>query len=672
MTLSANYAVPSPDPSRRIAPVTILTTTSATTVNNKPIFSNASLHWDDANLPHSLVYGDIYFSKADALGESTHVFLEGNQLAQRWQNLQESNFVIGELGFGSGLNFLNTCRFWQTVSPVNARLHYVGCELHPFTSADMKRLHAQVPELKFLSEAFLPLYPDHTSGVHQIECNFAGHQVALTLLYGDAESMLRAMYKPEGFRMDCWFLDGFSPKLNPAMWQLSLLELVARLSKTGTTLTTYSVAGSLRQNLSATGFSLNKKPGYGNKRHMLFAQLDQQSAMNAKQIEVSSIMSSRIASQDKKVCIIGAGLSGCSTAFALARSGWEVVVLEREASIARHGSGNAQGILHYRPSKADSTERQFNLHAFLYAVRHYRMLSSEHQFAWDQCGMLQLAVNSKLLARYEALIQSGEYSEQVLQLLDASEASKIAGRIMDLPGLYLPDSGWMSPRTLCELYLQHPGITLRTGVEVLALEPSEAGWRIEFQAANAADFIEMSAVILCNAADAYACTQTRHYPLVCNLGQVDYYASDKASEIQTVLCGQGYILPSNGEYQSVGGSFFVGDQSVDACAARRVGHVEAVQAMAPQIGNILAGARATDQRIGMRCATPDRMPIVGPVTKPDAGIKTLLPGLFLNVAHGSHGLTRTPICAGYLASLLNQTPFPVSNSVAAIIRPDRF
>jgi tRNA 5-methylaminomethyl-2-thiouridine biosynthesis bifunctional protein len=383
-------------------------------------------------------------------------------------------------------------------------------------------------------------------------------------------------------------------------------------------------------------------------------------------------MSSQPGSQDKTVCIIGAGLAGCSTAFALAQSGWKVIVLEREASIARQGSGNAQGILHYRPSKADTTERQFNLHAFLYAVRHYRMLSAEHQFAWQQCGMLQLAVNDKLLARYEALVQSGEYSEQILQLLDAKQASKVVGSIMDLPGLYLPDSGWMSPRALCELYLQHPAITLRTGVEVLALEPSEANWRITYQTAKQTDFIDMSTVILCNAADAYAISQTRHYPLVCNLGQVDYYASADASEIQTVLCGQGYILPSNGEYQSVGGSFFVGDQSVDAITARRLSHVEAVQAMDQHIGNTLAGSQVSDQRIGVRCATPDRMPIVGPVTKPEAGIRALLPGLFINVAHGSHGLTRTPICAAYLASLLNQTPFPVSNNVAAVIRPDRF
>ncbi|MES2624264.1 MAG: bifunctional tRNA (5-methylaminomethyl-2-thiouridine)(34)-methyltransferase MnmD/FAD-dependent 5-carboxymethylaminomethyl-2-thiouridine(34) oxidoreductase MnmC [Pseudomonadota bacterium] len=641
-------------------------------MNNQTKFSNASLHWDEDNRPHSLLYGDIYFSKADALGESTHVFLNGNQLRERWQNLRERNFVIGELGFGSGLNFLNTCRLWQEVAPATSRLHYVACELHPFTRADMQRLHAEVPELEFYSSKFLPFYPDHTAGVHQIEVVFAGHHVSLTLLYGDAEQMLTSVYKPDGFRADCWFLDGFSPKLNPAMWQPSLLGIIRGLSKVGTTLTTYSVAGALRQHLTDAGFSITKLPGYAQKRHMLFAHITNEKDADAQKQQLQSGWTAQNDKPNMTVCIIGAGLAGCSTAFALAQSGWKVIVLERETSIARQGSGNAQGILHYRPSKADTAERQFNLHAYLYAVRHYQMLAESRGFVWHQCGMLQLAVNEKLLARYEALIQSGEYASQILQLVDAAHATTIAGRLLQLPGLYLPDSGWMSPRALCELYLQHPSIELRTGVEVSALTVSEHGWKIGYRTSHENGDFEIDNVILCNAADAYAHKQIQHYPIVCNLGQVDYYTAEQSTKLATVICGQGYILPSNGEYQSVGGSFFTGDHGSRAIKSRQAEHVRAVQEMDLELGSALAMSTPRDHRIGMRCATPDRMPIVGPATIPERGAKKLLPGLYVNVAHGSHGLTRTPVCAAYLASVLNETPFPISNNIAAVIRPDRF
>ena len=456
------------------------------------------------------------------------------------------------------------------------------------------------------------------------------------------------------------------------MWQLSLLEVIAKLSKNGTTLTTYSVAGSLRQNLSAAGFDFSKIPGYASKRHMLLAQMKLPVEMQTQATRSVDVEFAGSGMRDRTVCIIGAGLAGCSTAFALAQNGWQVVVLEREPDIARHGSGNAQGILHYRPSKADTAERQFNLHAYLYAIRHYRKLSTDHGFTWDQCGMLQLAVNAKLLARYEALMQSGQYSQQILQLLDAAAATEIAGRTMALPGLYLPGSGWMSPRALCELYLQHPLIKLQTGAEVFGLESASNGWKINVRINNESDFFETNNVVLCNAANVYDFSQTRHFPIVCNLGQVDYYVANAASSTRTVLCGQGYILPSNGECQSVGGSFFVGDQGIGASASRRVEHVRAVQAMAHDVGAALEHSNITGQRIGMRCATPDRMPIVGAVTQPESTKKLVLPGLYLNVAHGSHGITRTPLCAAYLVSLLNRIPFPLGNDVAAVIRPDRF
>jgi tRNA 5-methylaminomethyl-2-thiouridine biosynthesis bifunctional protein len=106
--------------------------------------------------------------------------------------------------------------------------------------------------------------------------------------------------------------------------------------------------------------------------------------------------------------------------------------------------------------------------------------------------------------------------------------------------------------------------------------------------------------------------------------------------------------------------------------AREGEHVRAVEAMDQRLGAALARTAPREQRIGMRCATPDRMPIVGPVTQAGQGVRTFFPGLYINVAHGSHGLTRTPVCAAYLASLLDHTPFPLSNYVTKVIRPDRF
>lgn len=59
--------------------------------------------WQDGNVPFSPHFGDIYFNPKDGLAETRYVFLEGNNLPTGWQDRE--SFVIGETGFGTGLNF---------------------------------------------------------------------------------------------------------------------------------------------------------------------------------------------------------------------------------------------------------------------------------------------------------------------------------------------------------------------------------------------------------------------------------------------------------------------------------------------------------------------------------------------------------------------------------------
>ena len=73
--------------------------------------------------------------------EGAHVFLAGNELPQRWRG--RARFVVLETGFGLGLNFLATWAAWRDDAQRCARLHFVSCELHPFTRDDLVRVHAR-------------------------------------------------------------------------------------------------------------------------------------------------------------------------------------------------------------------------------------------------------------------------------------------------------------------------------------------------------------------------------------------------------------------------------------------------------------------------------------------------------------------------------------------------
>ncbi len=622
--------------------------------------TNATLEWDASGWPRSLQYGDIYFSSANALGESSHVFLQGNYLEERWRNLHGSHFIIGELGFGSGLNFLNACRLWCAQAPAGATLHYLGCELHPLTKSDMQRLHQHWPELQSFSTELLCQYPDHTAGVHQLALRCGGRDVRLTLLYGEAATQLANLFRPDGFRVDAWFLDGFAPKLNPALWQEDLLKTLANISKPGTTLATYSVASEFRRNLTEAGFTFRKIRGFGRKQEMLQGELAGESGNKLPKHQAN-----------KTVCIVGGGLAGCSTAHVLAQSGWQVFLLEQKHALATQGSGNPQGILHCNLSTLDSADNQFNLHTFLYAARYYEALAQNADIDWHRCGMLQAAVIPRLQKRFKQLAADAHYAPAVMRYLPPEAASMIAGIELAHPALYFPDSGWLSPPALCKAWAAHPGITVQTGTRVTALEQLDDGWRLHLAAERSTSILEASCVVLCNGADVHFFPQTRHYPVIGNRGQVDVYPA-LDSKVSTILSGQGYVLPPGGGRQSIGGSYYVGDHGMQAIAARSREHLEFVAQLNPSLADSMARQQPFLQRQGMRCITPDRMPLAGPACRPANEGGGEYSGLYLNVGHGSHGLTRTPFCAAWLASLLDHTPPPFNNAIAQLLLPERY
>src|SRR5678816_2662261 len=87
------------------------------------------LVWGEDGLPRSSLYGDVYFSAEDGLAETRAVFLQGCGLPDAWKG--RDRFVVGELGFGTGLNIAALLDLWRRTSEPNARLHIFSIEAHP-------------------------------------------------------------------------------------------------------------------------------------------------------------------------------------------------------------------------------------------------------------------------------------------------------------------------------------------------------------------------------------------------------------------------------------------------------------------------------------------------------------------------------------------------------------
>lgn len=216
----------------------------------------AELEWRDGGVPVSTRFDDPYFSLENGLAETRHVFLAGNDLPGRFAD----GFHVAELGFGTGLNLLATWAAWRQ-SGASGTLHFTSFEAFPMAVEDMAAALAAFPEVAELVPALLEALrgpPPYDLG-----------DLRLTLVVGDARE---ALPRWEG-RADAWFLDGFSPAKNPELWSAELMAEVARHTVPGGTAATYTAAGFVRRGLEDAGFTVERVPGYGRKRHMTKARL---------------------------------------------------------------------------------------------------------------------------------------------------------------------------------------------------------------------------------------------------------------------------------------------------------------------------------------------------------------------------------------------------------------
>lgn len=216
------------------------------------------VEWVDETLPYSRQFGDFFYSKAGGPGETDHVFIEGNDLPSRWTNMDQC--TIGELGFGTGLNFLQTIHRWKQAAPADAQLLFVSFEQFPLPRDDVARALSRWPELSDLAAELVDnWHPDF----EMLQLTMGGAQLVVFLC--DAAERLPRL----DLAADAWYLDGFAPSRNPQLWTDELMAAVGEKTVPGGTFATYSVAADVRRRLQSAGFTVEKRPGYAGKREML-------------------------------------------------------------------------------------------------------------------------------------------------------------------------------------------------------------------------------------------------------------------------------------------------------------------------------------------------------------------------------------------------------------------
>lgn len=223
----------------------------------------AFVEWGDENHLVSPFYRDSYFSKSGAMAESRYVFLQQNRLPHAW--LYRKHFHICETGFGTGLNFLLTLDCWRRFAPLKAHLFYTSIEKHPIPPEFLKKIHKAWPLLGVFSEKLLFSYPAQGSKAGKYLLSFPELRATLFLIFDDIAHLADSL---EG-SVHSWFLDGFSPAVNPEMWQEPLFSLMGKKTVPSGGFATFTSAGSVKRALQKQGFLVEKCKGFSGKRDML-------------------------------------------------------------------------------------------------------------------------------------------------------------------------------------------------------------------------------------------------------------------------------------------------------------------------------------------------------------------------------------------------------------------
>ncbi|PPA05882.1 bifunctional tRNA (5-methylaminomethyl-2-thiouridine)(34)-methyltransferase MnmD/FAD-dependent 5-carboxymethylaminomethyl-2-thiouridine(34) oxidoreductase MnmC [Pseudomonas sp. MWU12-2312b] len=649
----------------------------------KPVMPHAQLDWDDQGRPYSRVFDDVYFSDKSGLDETRYVFIEQNRLAERFAALpQGGRLVIGETGFGTGLNFLCAWQVFEQHAAADARLHFVSVEKYPLSPADLQRALALWPELKPFSDQLLAQYVAIHQGFQRL--TLANGRVTLTLLIGDALEQLPQL----DARIDAWFLDGFAPAKNPDMWTAELFAELARLAAPGSTISTFTSTGWVRRLLNAAGFKMKRTPGIGHKWEILRGEfLGWPQEVAAPAPDKPWFARPATLTGERRALVIGAGLAGCASAASLAARGWQVSVLERHQEVAQEASGNPQGVLYLKLSAHGTTLSQMIVSGFGYTRRQLEHL--QRSTDWDDCGVLQLAFNAKEAERQLQLAEA--FPADLLHLLDQPQAQALAGIGLAQGGLYFPEGGWVHPPALCQWQMAHPQIQLLSHRDVLALRRADGEWQ-----AWDGDQLLASApvVVLAGAAEIQRFAETSGLPLKRIRGQITRLPQTPQSQaLNTVVCAEGYVAPARLGEHTLGASFDFKSDDLTPTTAEHLGNL----AMLEEISHDLVTRLQVDKldpeslqgRAAFRCTSPDYLPIVGPLADSQAFTQAYaalgkdarqvpdvecpwLDGLYVNSGHGSRGLITAPLSGELLAAWLDNEPLPLPRSVAEACHPNRF
>ncbi|WP_042027349.1 FAD-dependent 5-carboxymethylaminomethyl-2-thiouridine(34) oxidoreductase MnmC, partial [Aeromonas enteropelogenes] len=468
------------------------------------------------------------------------------------------------------------------------------------------------------------------------------------------------------------------------MWTQELFDGLARLARPNATLSTFTCAGFVRRGLIAAGFAMKKVKGHGSKREMLAGErIDKQPQ------QTIAPWYARPAGREGDVLMIGGGIASAMTALSLVERGRKVRLLCEDGELACGASGNRQGALYpLLNGEHDALSRFYSL-AFGHARNRLLALAERHPIAFDLCGVTQLGYDDKSAAKLAKMSQ-GPFPPELMLPLSATESEAACGLPSGHAGVSYPLGGWLCPADMTRAAIEEAQasglLQVEYGARVVSIGEQSDGWQVmshdgrHWQAPN---------LVVAAGHQLPALLPFAELPLYPVRGQVSHIPTSPAlGQLKTVLCYDGYLTPPHNAHHCIGASYGRNQTSLEFRADEQAQNRTRLQACLPgQPWPDEVDVSGNEARVGVRCASRDHLPVVGPVTRlqgladhyaglhgdrQDASPLPLYPGLYVLGALGSRGLCSAPLCGELLASEICGDPLPLAADLLEALHPARY
>ena len=350
-------------------------------------------------------------------------------------------------------------------------------------------------------------------------------------------------------------------------------------------------------------------------------------------------------------------MAGCAIAAHLAERGWKVSLLEKKAMIAGAASGNPAGL--FKP-QVNSEDNEITC----YFNNYYQYFNLYLENLLEKNPSLQVSRGMYLNKQGEDLHNKGD---------------KQATR-------FIQNAGYLSPAEFCTAQISNiSNIKLITNCAVAKLTHSNGHWRCLSR--HGKELSSSEILILANGVQLHEFSQIYQLPLYPLAGQITLLANDAISpRVSDAYAAKHYLIPMADRGYLCGATHHR-KSSLSVSETDHYKNLDGIQTLIPN--HSIDRSKIIRGRTGVRCVSPDHLPLVGAVPDytyymkhygelhhgrrsgcyPQANYKK---GLYLLGALGGHGIASSPYLAKLLCDIICGTCCRRETTAARLLHPGRF